>query len=140
MAEPIRLHYKVSDDDFTKAGEASADLKARLKTIGFPTGVIRKVTIALYEGEINLVIHAHGGEIDIEIGDNKILIVLTDDGPGIEDVALAIKEGWSSATDEIRSLGFGAGMGIPNMIKYADTFDIKSEFGVGTTVTMEVMF
>lgn len=139
MAEPIRLHYKVTDEDFTQAGEASADLKSRLKTIGFPTEVIRKVTIALYEGEINLVIHAGGGEIDVTVSDDRIHIVIRDEGPGIEDVDLAMSEGWSSAPDEIRSLGFGAGMGLPNMKKYADTFDIQSTVGVGTTVTMEVM-
>lgn len=139
MAEPIRLHYKVTDEDFTQAGEASADLKSKLKTIGFPAEVIRKVTIALYEGEINLVIHARGGEIDVTISDDKIHLVISDQGPGIEDIGLAMSEGWSSAPDEIRSLGFGAGMGLPNMKKYADTFDIQSTVGLGTTVTMDVL-
>lgn len=138
MEEPIRLNYKVSGEDFTQAGEASADLKAKLRTIGFPADTIRKVTIALYEGEINLVIHAGGGEIDVEISDDKVHLVLTDKGPGIENIELAMSEGWSSAPDEIRSLGFGAGMGLPNMKKYSDTFDIQSALGVGTTVTMDV--
>lgn len=139
MAEPVRLHYTVSGDDFTQAGEASADLKARLRTIGFPSETIRKVTIALYEGEINLVIHAGGGEIDVAIEDNRIHLVIRDKGPGIEDIDLAMSEGWSSAPDEIRSLGFGAGMGLPNMKKYSDTFDIQSTPGSGTTVTMDIM-
>lgn len=139
MGEPIRLHYTVSGDDFTQAGEASADLKARLRTIGFPSETIRKVTIALYEGEINLVIHAGGGEIDVAIENDRIHLVISDRGPGIEDIGLAMSEGWSSAPDEIRSLGFGAGMGLPNMKKYSDFFDIQSTPGVGTTVTMDIM-
>lgn len=139
MAEPITLHYAVKGDDFTQAGAASADLKSRLRTIGFPAEAIRKATIALYEGEINLVIHAGSGEIDVAIDSGRIHLVISDKGPGIEDIELAKSEGWSSAPDEIRSLGFGAGMGIPNMIKYSDTFDIQSTVGVGTVVTMDIM-
>ncbi len=139
MAEPIRLHYTVTDEDFTQAGVASADLKARLRAIGFSAETIRKVTIALYEGEINLVIHAGGGEIDVTIENDRIRLVIKDNGPGIENIELAKSEGWSSAPDEIRSLGFGAGMGIPNMIKYTDYFDIQSTPGEGTVVTMEVL-
>ena len=138
MVEPIHLHYDVSDDDFTRAGEASADLKARLKKMGFPPESVRKVTIALYEGEINQVIHAGGGQIDVTVEDDKIHMVVSDHGPGIPDISLAMKEGWSSAPDEVRSLGFGAGMGLPNMKKYTDSFDIQSTVGVGTTVTMDV--
>jgi anti-sigma regulatory factor (Ser/Thr protein kinase) len=132
------VHYTVTNEDFTQAGVASADLKARLRTIGFSAETIRKVTIALYEGEINLVIHAGGGQIDVTIDSDRIRMVISDSGPGIENLELAMSEGWSSAPDEIRSLGFGAGMGIPNMIKYADSFDIQSTPGVGTIVTMEV--
>ena len=139
MPEPIRIHYSVSGDDFTQAGAASADLKARLRTIGFPTETVRKTTIALYEGEINLVIHAGGGEIDVEIDSDRIHMVISDSGPGIADIELAKSEGWSSAPDEIRSLGFGAGMGIPNMIKYSDDFDIRSTLGVGTVVTIDII-
>lgn len=139
MPEPISIHYTVTNEDFTQAGAASADLKARLRTIGFPSDAIRKATISLYEGEINLVIHAGGGEVYVTIEDDKIRIVISDKGPGIEDIELAKSEGWSSAPDEIRSLGFGAGMGIPNMIKYSDYFDIQSTPGVGTTVTIEVL-
>ncbi len=139
MAEPINFHYTVTDEDFTQAGAASADLKSKLRTIGFPAETIRKATIALYEGEINLVIHAGGGEVDVTVDNDRIHIVISDDGPGIEDLELAVSEGWSSAPDEIRSLGFGAGMGIPNMKKYSDVFDIQSTFGVGTTVTIDIM-
>ena len=136
----IRLHYTVPGDDFTRAGEASADLKSRLKKLGLPPAAIRKVSIALYEGEINLAIHAHGGDIDVEITDDEVRMTLSDEGPGIPDIALALSEGWSTAPDEVRSLGFGAGMGLPNMKKYSDAFDIQSTVGVGTTVKMAVNF
>ena len=136
--DAIRLHYTVPGDDFTRAGEASADLKSRLKKLGLPPTAIRKVSIALYEGEINLAIHAHGGDIDVEITDDEVRMTLSDDGPGIPDISLAMSEGWSTAPDEVRSLGFGAGMGLPNMKKYSDESDIQSAVGVGTTVKMAV--
>ena len=138
MAESICLHYTVPGDDFTRAGEASADLKSPLKKLGLPPTAIRKVSIALYEGEINLAIHAHGGDIDVEISDDEVRMTLSDDGPGIPDISLAMSEGWSTAPDEVRSLGFGAGMGLPNMKKYSDEMEIDSTVGVGTTVTMTV--
>ncbi len=138
--ESINLNYNVPGDDFTRAGEASADLKKRLKKLGIPADAIRKVAIALYEGEINLVIHANGGDIDVCINEANIDMVIKDDGPGIEDISLAMSEGYSTAPDEVRSLGFGAGMGLPNMKKYSDEFDIQSEVGVGTTVKMTVNF
>lgn len=136
--EPIKLHYELSGDDFTRAGEASADLKSRMKRLGLPADAIRKVAIALYEGEINLVIHAGGGTIDVTIDDNAVHMVLTDEGPGIPDVSLAMREGYSTAPDAVRSLGFGAGMGLPNMQKYSDHMEVESTVGVGTTVTMDV--
>ena len=138
--EEIKLNYEVPGDDFTRAGEASADLKFRLKQLGIPSAAVRKVSIALYEGEINLAIHAGGGEIDVTIDDNSVVMVLSDSGPGIKDISLAMSEGYSTAPDEVRSLGFGAGMGLPNMKKYSDDFDIQSTVGVGTTVTMKVYF
>jgi anti-sigma regulatory factor (Ser/Thr protein kinase) len=138
MSETITLHYVVPGDDFTRAGEASADLKSRLKKLGIDPTAVRKVAIALYEGEINLAIHAHGGEIDVEIFDDHVDMTLTDHGPGIADIALAMSEGYSTAPDEVRSLGFGAGMGLPNMKKYSDAFDIQSALGVGTVIKMRV--
>lgn len=140
MSEKINLHYVVPHDDFTRAGEASADLKLRLKKLCVPTEAIRKVAIALYEGEINLAIHAGGGEIDVLIDDARVQMTLTDQGPGIADISLAMSEGFSTAPDEVRSLGFGAGMGLPNMKKYSDEFDIASTVGVGTTVKMAVNY
>ena len=136
--DAIQLHYTVPGDDFTRAGEASADLKGRLKKLGLPADAVRKVAIALYEGEINLAIHAGGGDIDVAVTDSDVKMTLTDHGPGIADLSLAMSEGYSTAPDEVRSLGFGAGMGLPNMKKYSDGFDIKSELGVGTTVKMSV--
>lgn len=134
----IKLHYDVPGDDFTRAGEASANLKATLKKLGLPSDVIRRVAIALYEGEINLAIHAGGGQIDVEISPDTVDMLLTDQGPGIVDITLAMREGYSTAPDEVRSLGFGAGMGLSNMKKYTDAFDIQSTVGEGTTVKMRV--
>ena len=134
----INLHFDVPGDDFTRAGEASGSVKKTLKDLGFGHDVVRKAVIALYEAEINLVIHAGGGQIDIEISPECISMVLTDHGPGIPDVALAMQEGYSTAPDAIRSLGFGAGMGLPNMKKYSDEMKLESEVGKGTTVTMRI--
>lgn len=136
MAEIITLNYSISPDDFTRAGEASSDVKSKLKQIGASPEAVRKVAIAMYEGEINMVIHADGGEITVEISPEKIKIVLADKGPGIPNVELAMQAGWSTAPDEVRSLGFGAGMGLPNMKKYTDEMEIETEIGVGTTITM----
>jgi anti-sigma regulatory factor (Ser/Thr protein kinase) len=108
--------------------------------LGVDNAVIRKVSIAMYEGEINMVIHANGGEIEAVITDEDILMTLTDTGPGIEDIPLAMEEGYSTAPDEVRSLGFGAGMGLPNMKRSTDELEITSEVGVGTTVVMRVYF
>lgn len=138
MSESIRLHYEVPGDDFTRAGAASGDVKRTLKQLGVSPNVIRNVAIAMYEGEINMVIHAGGGEIDVEITEDKIIMILADQGPGIEDVSLAMKEGYSTAPDNIRSLGFGAGMGLPNIKKYSDTFELETEVGVGTTLRLSV--
>lgn len=134
----IELHYDVPGDDFTRAGEASGNVKVQLKKLGFDPSVIRNVVIALYEGEINMVIHAGGGQIDVSIGPDQIRMVLTDHGPGIPDVALAMQEGYSTAPDNVRALGFGAGMGLPNIKKYTDEMRIETEVGVGTTMYLSV--
>jgi len=134
------LKYQVPGDDFTRAGEASSSLKNTLRMLGVDNTAIRKVSIAMYEGEINMVIHANGGEIEAIITDEDILITITDTGPGIEDIERAMEEGFSTAPDEVRSLGFGAGMGLPNMKRSADEFEIMSEVGKGTTVVMKVYF
>lgn len=139
LAETLKLHYDVDGSDFTTAGQASGDVKTVLKKLGLDSDAIRRVAIAMYEGEINMVIHADGGTADIEISDTKISVILQDRGPGIPDIDLAMKEGFTTAPDEIRSLGFGAGMGLPNMKKYADEFNITTEIGVGTRVEMAVI-
>ena len=140
MAETdaIVLTFDVDSDDFTRAGEASSRLKRTLKQMGLPPDVIRRISIVMYEGEINMVIHADGGCAVVEVTPDEIIMVLEDHGPGIADVTLAMQEGYSTAPDEVRSLGFGAGMGLPNMKKYSDEFDIQSTVGVGTTVKMLV--
>ena len=138
MSDTIKLKYKVSPDDFTRAGEASSDIKSKLKRMGVPPEGVRKVAIAMYEGEINMVIHANGGEIDVEITPDEINMVLKDKGPGIKDIEQAMQAGWSTAPDNVRNLGFGAGMGLPNMKKYSDEMEIQSVVGEGTTVTMKV--
>ncbi len=138
MTEVIRQHYVVDGTDFTRAGEASGKIKKTLKDIGFPSQAVRNTAIAVYEAEINLVIHAGGGEIDVEITPEYVKVVLTDHGPGIENVELAMQEGYSTAPDRIRALGFGAGMGLPNIKKYSDEMDIQTELGVGTVMTLKI--
>ena len=136
--EMIRFRFDVDGDDFSSAGAASVEVKKRLRQLGFSPDVIRRVAIAMYEGEINMVIHADGGTVEVEIGDDDITMILSDHGPGIANVELAMQEGYSTARDNIRSLGFGAGMGLPNMKKYTDDMKIETEIGVGTTVIMKV--
>ena len=138
MTEVIKQHYVVDGTDFTRAGEASGKIKKTLKDIGFPPEAVRNTAIAVYEAEINLVIHAGGGEIDVEITPEYVKVVLTDHGPGIENVELAMQEGYSTAPDRIRALGFGAGMGLPNIKKYSDEMDIQTELGVGTVMTLKI--
>jgi len=136
--EPFKLEFVIDGDDFHSAGEASSATKRALKKLGIPAETIRRVSICMYEGEINMVIHANGGNVYVEVDEKAITITLADKGPGIPDVDAALREGFSTATNEIREMGFGAGMGIPNMRKYCDELDIQTELGVGTTVTMKI--
>jgi len=138
MSEILKLHFEIDGSDFSSAGAASVIVKKKLRQLAYDPEIIRKVSIAMYEGEINMVIHANGGTADVEISDEEITIILSDKGPGIADVELAMKEGFSTARDNIRNLGFGAGMGFPNMKKYTDYMRIDTELGIGTTVTMKV--
>ena len=135
----MKLSYTVDGDDFLLAGEASTSLKRTLKQLGIASEVIRKIAIAMYEAEMNMVLHANGGVIDVEILPDKVYIALKDEGPGIENVNLAMKEGYSTASHEIRELGFGAGMGLPNIKKYSDYLNIVSEVGKGTTVEITIL-
>ena len=138
MSEPLVFRYDVDGENFTSAGEASVQVKKNLRSLGISPDTIRRVSIAMYEGEINMVIHAGGGEADIDILPDRVTVVLTDHGPGIPDVEKAMQEGWSTAPDNIRSLGFGAGMGLPNMKKYTDQMAIETVIGAGTTMTLTV--
>ncbi len=138
MSEVLNFHFDVNGRDFTSAGNASVQVKKHLRRLGIDPEIIRRVSIAMYEGEINMVIHAGGGQADVNVTEDCIEILLSDNGPGIKDVEKAMQEGYSTATDSILSLGFGAGMGLPNMKRYTDFLDVKSEVGVGTTVTMRV--
>ena len=138
MPGEIKLVHKVPPDDFTRAGEASSSVKKTLKQLGVSPEVIRKVAIAMYEGEINMVIHANGGEIETKIYPDKVEMVLKDTGPGIADIDKAMEAGYSTAPEEVRNLGFGAGMGLPNMKRYTDEMTIESVVGEGTTVRMNV--
>ncbi len=138
MSELLKLTFDVDGENFTSAGEASVQTKKNLRMLGVHPDVVRRVAIAMYEGEINMVIHAGGGVATVTVYPEKIEIVLEDKGPGIPDVDLAMKEGFSTAPENIRSLGFGAGMGLPNMKKNTDTMVIDSVFGEGTKITMTV--
>ena len=134
----LNLHYDIDGDNFTAAGEASGNIKKILRKMGFPGEIVRRVAIAMYEGEINTVIHGGGGVADVEISGDQIKMVLSDEGPGIPDVEKAMQSGWSTAPDSVRDLGFGAGMGLPNIKKYTDEMKIDTEVGKGTTITMIV--
>lgn len=136
MSEPLRYTYPVNGDDFMSAGGVSAMVKKTLRELGFDKDIIRRTAIAMYEGEINMVIHAGGGEAFVEVDPEKVEILLVDKGPGIADVNKAMQEGWSTAPDNVRSLGFGAGMGLPNMKKYSDEMTIDSVVGEGTKLKM----
>ena len=138
MPGNLKLHYDVSGDDYSRAGEASAQLKQVMRKLGLSHEIIRRVSIAMYEGEINMVIHANGGTIDVEIDSACISLLLSDTGPGISEIDLAMKEGYSTATEKVRAMGFGAGMGLPNMRKHSDYMKIDSTPGVGTTVHMKI--
>ena len=134
------LVYDVSGVDFESCGTASAEVKRRLKQLGIDAGVARRAAIAMYEGEINMYIHAGGGKASAAIYADRVEIILRDNGPGIEDIELAMTEGFSTAGEKTHRLGFGAGMGLNNMKKYSDEFRLVSEPGKGTTVFMKVNF
>ena len=139
MNEAVRFHFVVDGEDFTSAGQASVQVKKNLRKLGIPPEIIRKISIAMYEGEINMVIHADGGDADVLVYEDRIVMILTDRGPGIADVEKAMQEGFSTAPDNVRNLGFGAGMGLPNMKRYTDDMQIQSVVGEGTTITMTVL-
>ncbi len=133
-----KLHFDINGNDFSVAGLASSNLKKVLKQIGISPEIVRRTSICMYEGEINTIIHGKGGTCDVLITEDSIRIIFSDNGPGIPDINSAMKEGFSTATNEARELGFGAGMGLPNMKKYSDDLMVESEVNVGTTVTIVI--
>ena len=132
------LQYQIPVNDFSSAGEASSHFNTVLKKLGLPSQTIRRVAIAMYEAEINTVIHGGGGECKAEVNGDQIRITFRDHGPGIQDINLAMQAGYSTASEKIREMGFGAGMGLPNMQKYADELQIDTEIGKGTTLVLTV--
>ena len=138
MSDELSFRFDVDGDNFTSAGQASVQVKKDLRRLGIDPETIRRVSIAMYEGEINMVIHAGGGVAEVRVTEEAIEIILADTGPGIADIEQAMQAGYSTAPDAVRSLGFGAGMGLPNMKRYTDYMDIQSTVGVGTTITMRV--
>lgn len=136
--ETVKLTYEIDGENFSAAGEASTAVKRVLKKLKLPPAIVRRAVVCMYEGEINMVIHADGGEAFLEVDEEKIQIVLKDRGPGIPDIDKAMEEGWSTASSSVRAMGFGAGMGLPNMKRNADDMKIETELGVGTTVTMTI--
>jgi len=134
--DKLHFSFEVEGNDFVAAGEASGEVKRALRQIGIDFETIRKCSICMYEGEINMVVHADGGKADVYVEKDKITIVLEDRGPGISDMELAMQEGYSTASQDVRELGFGAGMGLPNMKKYSDSLVVDSVVGQGTKVTM----
>ena len=138
MDNKISLQYDIDGSDFTMAGEASSSLKKVLKQLGVAPETIRRAAISMYEAEINAVIHAGGGVARIEISPDKIYISVKDNGPGIEEVEKAMQEGFSTAPESIREMGFGAGMGLPNIKRYSDDVKITTKVHSGTTVEMTI--
>lgn len=136
--EPIKLKFTVEQGDFIRAGEASSKIKKTLLQLGFPGEVIRRTAIATYEAEMNIVIHSWGGFIEALISPKEVTIIAEDRGPGIPDLKLAMEEGYSTAPEHVREMGFGAGMGLPNMRNCADDFQIESEINKGTSVKMVI--
>jgi serine/threonine-protein kinase RsbT len=130
----MHFQYQVEGGDFTHAGTASSYVKKMLKQLNVDPLLIKRIVVALYEAEVNIVAHAYRGIIEVDIETDKVFLKLTDEGPGIPDIELAMKEGFSTASPKVREMGFGAGMGLSNIKKNADLLDIKSEIGKGTCV------
>jgi len=136
----MHLEYKVYEADFVNAGAASSAIKKTLKQLNISPSIVKRVVVALYEAEVNAIAHAYGGTIYADIEPDKITLKVVDTGPGIPDIDWAMQEGHSTASPEVRNMGFGAGMGLPNIQKNVDKLNVQSTVGVGTTVEMEVNF
>ncbi len=135
MSDVFKESFEISAGDFASAGEASAKIKSILRMIGIDPALTRRVTIASYEAELNMIIHSHGGIMAVEISPDAIALFCNDTGPGIVDISMAMKEGYSTASSDVRMMGFGAGMGLPNMKRNSDEFSIRSDTN-GTCLNM----
>ena len=133
-AELLRESFKIQGRDFEKAGEVSSEIKVILRDLSIDAANTRRTVIVAYEGEMNVVMYARRGTLTLILTDDDVSLEIADEGPGIPDIKLALQEGYSTATDEMRELGFGFGMGLPNMKKNSDEFRIESEVGKGTRV------
>ncbi len=140
MNNVIVRDYDIPANDFTVAGEASSSVRKIMAQLGVAPYVVKRTSIAMYEAEINAVIHGHGGKAHVEIDGSKVYIRISDEGPGIPDLELAMQEGYSTAPDSIREMGFGAGMGLSNIKKHSDILKIDTEVNKGTTVNITVFF
>ena len=136
----MHLEFQVFEADFVNAGAASSAIKKTLKQLNVNPQIVKRVVVALYEAEVNAIAHAYGGMIYADIEADRIIVKVVDKGPGIPDIEWAMQEGNSTASPEVRNMGFGAGMGLPNIQKNVDRLDVQSTVGVGTTVEMEVKF
>jgi anti-sigma regulatory factor (Ser/Thr protein kinase) len=132
----LKLTFNIQGGDFTRAGYPSSEVKKVLKQLDIDGKTIKNIVIALYEAEVNVVAHAWKGMVSVEIYENKIEMLVADEGPGIPDINLAMQAGYSTASKEVRDMGFGAGMGLPNMKKNTDELFIETEVGKGTKVKM----
>lgn len=138
--ETFNLRYKVKEADFSNAGHASSDIKKHLKKLGMPAAIVKRMVVSIYEAEVNMIAHAKGGEIIVTIDEEKILAQVKDVGPGIADINQAMRKGYSTASEEVRQMGFGAGMGLPNIDKNADELLIDSIVGQGTTLSITIKY
>jgi len=136
----MQFRHKIAGGDFSKAGNIASSVKKTLRELNVDHTVAKRIVIALYEGEVNVVAHAYSGIIEVDIDNEKIKITITDKGPGIPDIDKAMEEGYSTATPQVREMGFGAGMGLANMKKNSDSMRISSVTGEGTVVELITYF
>lgn len=136
----MRFEYDIVSGDFTHAGYASSDLKKRLKQLNIPAPIMKRAVVALFEAEVNVVAHSYGGTLTADIYEDRLHVLVTDTGPGIPDIELAMSEGFSTASPEVREMGYGAGMGLPNIRNNCDSLDVRSKPDNPTEVEFEILF
>lgn len=136
----MHFEYNVIEGDFANAGKASSEIKKTMKQLNIDSQKIKRMVVAVYEAEVNAIAHAYGGNIYVDIDSEKISVIIKDTGPGIKDIELAMQQGYSTASAKVREMGFGAGMGLPNIKNNVDELDIQTEVGVGTAIKMIVNF